>query len=267
MDNSDVTHSNNVLDSEINPIYKPTNKYFWRGFYSGLSILFISGFGDKIFFLNMIYASMNPFCISFWTILSICELVNLMNLSLGQLLKYIISETVIHWIAIIIFLILGICLIIKGISLDDKKIEDRFIEEKERNYLISQRNQINSSNSNDQENIPLNRRYQSNSAPESEIGVFDSWWKYLITYIFASIGDRSQLATIIITSKYDYLGVLTGTIVAVLLLVLVAMVLGKTVAKFLTIKQISIICGVMFILFAIKFFIDKEVKHIISIDK
>ncbi len=60
---------------------------FWQGFYAGFTMIAITGFGDKLFFLNMLYASINNFCDAFWTALAISEIMNLFNISLGHLLK------------------------------------------------------------------------------------------------------------------------------------------------------------------------------------
>ena len=98
-------------------IHQNQNKFsvkeFWQGFYAGFAIIIISGFGDKLFFLNMLYASINTFCDAFWIALAISEIMNLFNISLGNLLKKYISISFMEYVAIAVFLILGIWLIIK----------------------------------------------------------------------------------------------------------------------------------------------------------
>ena len=44
------------------------------------------------------------------------------------------------------------------------------------------------------------------------------------------------------------------------LIVFIAMILGKSISRLLTNKQISTICGILFLLYALVFFIDKKLK-------
>ena len=54
MDNNSHSHKTKFFNSD-----------FWQGFYAGFTIIAITGFGDKLFFLNMLYASINSFVMYF----------------------------------------------------------------------------------------------------------------------------------------------------------------------------------------------------------
>lgn len=249
-------------------IHQNQNKFsvkeFWQGFYAGFAIIIISGFGDKLFFLNMVYSSINSFCNSFWVALAISEIMNLMNISLGQLLKKLISISTLEYIAIIIFIILGIWLIIKGIKMEERKLIQNY--EDERKLLVNnQKKNINIENKNENEDNnnenyrlieikDMERHYN-----QEEIGIFDSWWKYFLIYFFSSVGDKSQIASILISTKYNFSSILNGTSIGILLLVFVAMILGNSISKLLTNKQISTICGIFFLMYALVYFIDKKI--------
>ena len=232
---------------------------YYKAIFAGFTVLFVSSFGDKIFFLNMIYASMNKFCQSFWIILAISELMNFLNLSLGQLIKIFIPIITLECIAIFVFLILGICLIFRGCLMKEREIIVDYNEQQRK--LINNDNSNNNSNGMNSNDNLRNVIVQENGNIEEEIGVFDSWWKYFMTYFLASIGDKSSLATVILSSKYNFLGLLTGTTLAILTLVLLAMIFGKSLAKLLTNKQISIICGIMFIVYAGYFFVNRQMLN------
>ena len=248
---------------------KYSNSDFWQGFYAGFTIIAITGFGDKLFFLNMLYASINTFCDVFWIALAISELMNLFNLSLGQLLKKYISIWILEYIAIIVFLFLGIWLIIKGFTMKQRRLildyEDErniLIDNRRKNYRIIEKEEDN--NENNYKNIEIKENI--NNKEEETVGVFDSWWKYFIAYFLASFGDKSQIATILITSKYNFISIFNGTAIGILILVLIAMIFGKTLSGLLTNKQISIICGVFFLLYALIFFVDKKFAKIFNVD-
>ena len=251
---------------------KLSNSDFWQGFYAGFTIIAISGFGDKLFFLNMLYASINSFCEAFWVALAISELMNLFNISLGHILKKYISIWILEYIAISVFLILGIWLIIKGFTMKQKRLNIVYEEErnllfdnKKKNYRIKESDE--KSEDYDYKNIEIKDIYNKDNKNEEVVGVFDSWWKYFIAYFLASVGDKSQIATILITSKYNFISIFNGTAVGILVLVLIAMLFGKTLSGLLTNKQISIICGVFFLLYALIFFVDKKLAKIMHVDK
>ena len=254
MDNNSHSHKSKFFNSD-----------FWQGFYAGFTIIAITGFGDKLFFLNMLYASINNFCDVFWVALAISELMNLFNISLGHLLKKYIQIWILEYVAISVFFILGIWLIIKGFAMKSKRLN--VLYEEERNLLLESQKKnyrIKEEDDNDYRNIEIKDIYNNNNK-EDNVGVFDSWWKYFIAYFLASVGDKSQIATILITSKYNFLSIFNGTAVGILVLVLIAMIFGKTLSGLLTNKQISIICGVFFLLYALIFFVDKKLAKIFDV--
>jgi putative Ca2+/H+ antiporter (TMEM165/GDT1 family) len=254
MDNNSHSHKTKFFNSD-----------FWQGFYAGFTIIAITGFGDKLFFLNMLYASINSFCDVFWVALAISELMNLFNISLGHLLKKYIQIWILEYVAISVFFILGIWLIIKGFAMKSKRLN--VVYEEERNLLLESQKKnyrIKEEDDNDYRNIEIKDIYNNNNK-EDNVGVFDSWWKYFIAYFLASVGDKSQIATILITSKYNFLSIFNGTAVGILVLVLIAMIFGKTLSGLLTNKQISIICGVFFLLYALIFFVDKKLAKIFDV--
>ena len=81
---------------------------------------------------------------------------------------------------------------------------NRIYEEERKLLFDSQRNINNNENENENnyKNIEIK---ESNN--EENIGVFDSWWKYFIAYFLASVGDKSQVATIFLTSKYNFISI------------------------------------------------------------
>ena len=254
MDNNSHSHKSKFFNSD-----------FWQGFCAGFTIIAITGFGDKLFFLNMLYASINSFCDVFWVALAISELMNLFNISLGHLLKKYIQIWILEYVAISVFFILGVWLIIKGFAMKSKRLN--VLYEEERNLLLESQKKnyrIKEEDDNDYRNIEIKDIYNNNNK-EDNVGVFDSWWKYFIAYFLASVGDKSQIATILITSKYNFLSIFNGTAVGILVLVLIAMIFGKTLSGLLTNKQISIICGVFFLLYALIFFVDKKLAKIFDV--
>ena len=142
------------------------------------------------------------------------------------------------------------------------------IYDEESNLFIENNRRLyaqNDNNNNNYRNIAI--RNNSNIRDEEIVGVFDSWWKYFIAYFLASVGDKSQIATILITTKYNFLPIFNGTAIGIMVLVFIAMIFGKSLSGLLTNKQISIICGLFFLLYALIFFVDKKLAKIMHVDK
>ena len=220
---------------------------FWQGFSGGLSLVFISGFGDKTFFLNMLYVSINPFWEALLVSLTVSELMNMISIFLGKVIPMFISRDTLDWFAIVIFLFFGGVMLYQGITEQNAK-------------LLS--TQIASGNECDDEEKLLRKEtthVNDNDNALTDLGTFDTWWKYCIAYMVGELGDKSQIATIVVTAKYNFTGVFVGTALAQLLLVMTAILLGKSISGLLTNKQISILGGVVFILFALVYLADKLV--------
>ena len=226
---------------------------FWQGFYGGLSLVFIAGFGDKTYFLNMIYVSMNPFWEAFAVSLIVSEFMNIVSICLGAILPYFINRDTLDWLAIIIFSIFGISLIIQGIQLKSKK----FLQQINNN---EEKKENENENENDEnKNVKIKNIYFEEEL-EDDLSVFNSWWKYCIAFIIGELGDKSQIATIVITSKYNLSGIFCGTSLAQFLLVTTAVLIGKSISGLLTNKQISILSGIVFLIFAGVYLIDKLIN-------
>ena len=226
---------------------------FWQGFYGGLSLVFIAGFGDKTYFLNMIYVSMNSFWEAFAVSLIVSEFMNIISICLGAILPYFINRDALDWIAILVFCIFGICLIVQGLQLKSKKLLQQVNNNDEKK---ENENEVENDENN---NVKIKNIYFEEEI-EDDLTVFNSWWKYCIAFIIGELGDKSQIATIVITSKYNLSGIFCGTSLAQFLLVTTAVLIGKSVAGLLTNKQISIISGIVFLLFAGVYLIDKLIN-------
>ena len=265
------------MDKQIENVVKENNlletqKNFWQGFYAGFTIVVITGLCDKLFFLNMIYASLNNFCNAFWVILAIAELMNLVNISLGELIKQYISLSTLEYIAIGVFILLAICLLYNGFNMPEKQMIQNY--EEERKLLNIRNNEDNEDNEDNK--IEEDKNKDSSYKPielvenieekkNKTIQVFDSWWEFFITYFLASVGGKSQIATILLTCKYNFVSIYNGSAFGIVVLVLLAIIFGSLIARYLTNRQIFIVCGILFLLYALVFFFDKSAGKIVSL--
>ena len=286
-----ILKENNKILNE----FKVTS-HFKHGFFAGFCLIFVSGFFDKIFLLNMIYVSINNFIESLFIAIFIGEFMNVLNLFIGKSIPHFINKEIIDWIGITIFFIFGIELLTNGITMKNKKYikhykenkkkifksDDENIKNMNKNTIKNEKNSIK----NDEETQALNnyneeyiaynnyniieenirnsndeiiyqRNFDNDDRNKKVIGVFDSWWKYFLLYLLNFLGEKAQITTIIIANKYNFKGLFIGTSCAILLNSFFSILIGKSIATILTTKQISILTGILFLCFSAIFLVEK----------
>ena len=82
-------------------------------------------------------------------------------------------------------------------------------------------------------------------------------WSFIIfVLICTEWGDVSQIAAIALAAKYGVLSVILGGAIAHVLCILIAIIIGTFVSKFISERWMNLITGILFILLAIKEIIE-----------
>lgn len=269
---------------------------FWNSFVSGFSIIFSAEIGDRTFILIMIYAVSNSYLKTFLIANFVLLLWNYLSIIIGYAMPLIMNRNLLEWIGIITFSFFGVTMIIQGYSMESKYVEEEFIEEEENLIKQKQlttkvhssdshdhdhpeaqcshkhesckphdlSNKINNvkyiTNDNDLTEKLLNKKkedLEKNKKKEAEKNLFDSFWAFGISVFMAEFGDKSQIAAIVIGATQNFYGVLLGTSLAHMLCTVIAIAFGKIFSKYVTTKQITILGGIIFLLFAALFLIEK----------
>ncbi len=225
-----------------------STKGFLDSFLSGFGLIFVSEVGDKTFFLTILYAMEHTLSETILiTSAAMCSL-NFVSLSIGFLLPLFLYRNIIDWIGIVIFLVFGIMMLHEALSeekneslvndLEDlqkeleheKEIED--IENKKKDAELKE---------------PLNSKNRK---------IFTSRWAYVSGLIIAEMGDKSQISAIVLGAINNFYGVLLGTTLAFILCIVLSSITGKELSAKLTHKQLTILGGSMFLLFALIYFVQ-----------
>lgn len=82
------------------------------------------------------------------------------------------------------------------------------------------------------------------------------WVQCFAMTFFAEWGDRSQIATVAMAAGSDYLWVIVGTIFGHFLCTLSAVIGGKLLASRITLKNVSLTGGFLFLIFALVYFYE-----------
>jgi len=96
--------------------------------------------------------------------------------------------------------------------------------------------------------------YTSNKNEESVLEIICT---LISSLLITECGDRSQVATIIISSVYDFWGVLMGTTLSTIICIGVAIFFGIAFSKIITEKSKSYVEAFLFLIFAIQIFVLK----------
>jgi len=211
-------------------------------------MFFFSELGDKTFFLTMIYAATNSFLKTLLVSGSTMLVMNFLALLLGFYIPIFLYRNIIDWVAIIVFGFFGLKMIYDAYHMDNKLINSEYEEVKQLVRRNSSKRMI----------YLKNEDIKSPLIPkENEEANFESIFTFISTLVIAELGDKSQIAAIILGAKDNFYGVLIGTSLGFLLCTITAILFGNFLSKTLTNKQITYMGGVMFLLFSLAYLFEK----------
>jgi putative Ca2+/H+ antiporter (TMEM165/GDT1 family) len=255
-----INNEEALIDSVKNS--EQTNNRFIDGVFKGFSIVFIAEIGDRTFILIMIYSIANGYLKTFLISNLVLLSWNLLSILIGFNMQYYINRNYVEWFGIILFAIFGLMMIKDGFEMENNLIEEEFIKEKEE----LERNNSRKSNkeTEDQENKITYLKNDNNltdnlldKKDKDNFNLFNSIWAFGFTLLMAEFGDKSQIAAIIIGATLNLYGVILGTSLAHSICTVIAIVFGRIFSHYVTTKQITMIGGLIFIVFSILFLIEK----------
>jgi putative Ca2+/H+ antiporter (TMEM165/GDT1 family) len=94
---------------------------------------------------------------------------------------------------------------------------------------------------------------------------FNPFWTVAVAFFFAEMGDKTQLATVALATKYNnivhiWLGTTTGMIIADAIGIIVGIVLGKKIPE----RFVKWFAATIFIIFGILGLYDALPRHILT---
>ncbi|KAI1294608.1 Transmembrane protein [Halotydeus destructor] len=235
-----------------------------HSFIASLSVIIVSEIGDKTFFIAAIMAMRNPRCTVFSGAIIALIVMTLLSVTMGMATT-IIPKTLTHYISIILFLVFGVKMLREGQTMTEEESKEEY---EEVNKKLSQRDsndieyRAGSLTSEDPETgviQPLKTVPWSTKIKRRLMTCFSLVFLETFTMTFvAEWGDRSQIATIILAAREDPFGVTLGAVLGHSLCSGIAVIGGRMVAQMISVRTVTIIGGVTFILFAISALIIGE---------
>lgn len=242
-----------------------------RPFLSTLSMIVVSELGDKTFFIAAIMAMTHSRVTVFLAAISALIVMTLLSVFVG-LSTTIIPRSFTHYASILLFLLFGVKMLWDAKSMSGNEAKEEYEEVQK---TLTERTR--KSDTGESENPLLANGEPAavlidNMASDPETGVIITSHsigfgtrvkRKLMKYIslvfletftmtfLAEWGDRSQIATIILGAREDTVSVSLGAILGHSICTLIAVVAGRFVAQIISTRTVTVIGGVIFIMFAV----------------
>lgn len=231
---------------------------FVHAFIAALSVIIVSEIGDKTFFIAAILAMKYSRWLVFCGALSALGLMTFLSVCLGYA-TIIIPRWVTFYICTLLLALFGLKMLYEGWNMSPDEGQEEFeevsaeLKKKEQSGTIQDTEQGNLS-----VRPPLHRRFKF-------LACFAPIFLQAFSLTFlAEWGDRSQLTTIILSARENPVGVTLGGTLGHALCTALAVLGGKMISERISVRTVTLIGGVVFLLFAVTAFlhdpsIDQEV--------
>ncbi|XP_053980077.1 transmembrane protein 165 isoform X1 [Hylaeus volcanicus] len=230
------------------PSQTKDNLSFLHAFIASLSVIVVSELGDKTFFIAAIMAMKHPRMTVFVGAISALGLMTVLSVMFGYAAT-IVPRAYTYYISTALFAIFGLKMLRDGyymsategqeeleeVQTDLRKREDEY--EKETGSTLVQDVETG-----------IIRKATKISALMLLSRIFLQ--AFTLTFL-AEWGDRSQLTTIILAAREDVYGVIVGGVLGHSFCTGLAVLGGRMIAQKISVRTVTIIGGLVFLLFAL----------------
>lgn len=216
---------------------------FVHAFIASLSVILVSELGDKTFFIAAIMAMQYSRLIVFLGAISALALMTILSAVFGLAATFI-PHIYTFYISTVLFVFFGLKMLWDGYHMTAKDTKNE-LEEVQSDIRRREIEMRSTTLSQDAESAP------DVTAKSSR---FITWrivlQAFTMTFL-AEWGDRSQITTIVLAAREDIYGIMVGGCLGHAICTGVAVIGGRLVASKISVKHVTLIGGVVFLIFAI----------------
>lgn len=227
-----------------------TDLNFVHGFIASLSVILVSELGDKTFFIAAIMAMRHSRVTIFTGAIAALALMTILSAVFGMAAN-LIPKIYTYYLSTLLFVIFGLKMLRDGIRMSEAEAQEEFEEVqmdlKKREDEFEYRSKlidVEASTTNDSEQIATVKRLFFCFMPLHVVVQ-----AFTMTFV-AEWGDRSQLTTIILGARENVPGVIIGGVLGHSLCTGLAVIGGRMIAQKISVKTVTIIGGIVFLIFA-----------------
>lgn len=219
------------LYSKSNLREEESDNYDNERFFSSLLAIFFSGLGDKSFLITAFMAMKYNKVLVFLSGFSALTLMGIISIQFGKIVSGYINQMYLNIFGGLLFVLMGVYFILIPVGTEEKNNEMKIEEIEEDIKLLID---------------PNNRIFINNQDLNTFLQLFS-------LIFFSELGDKSQIAVIYISTNSGILMVFTAITIANALLTLLGIFAGELMKNKISKKTLSIISGVLFIIFGFIF--------------
>ncbi|XP_063703733.1 putative divalent cation/proton antiporter TMEM165 isoform X2 [Culicoides brevitarsis] len=220
---------------------------FMHAFIASFSVIIVSELGDKTFFIAAIMAMKHPRITVFSGAIFALGLMTVLSALFGTLAQ-LIPRVYTYYISTALFAFFGLKMLKEGYYMKDSDAQEEL--EEVQSDLKKREDQLEMEQRTELLNDPEtgNTVRAKPSATTIMIRVF---MQAMTMTFLAEWGDRSQLATIILSARENVYGVIVGGVIGHAICTGIAVIGGRMIAQRISVRTVTIVGGVVFLLFAI----------------
>ncbi|XP_050039810.1 putative divalent cation/proton antiporter TMEM165 isoform X1 [Dermacentor andersoni] len=224
------------------------NTEFWHGFIGAISVIIVSELGDKTFFIAAILAMRHSRLVVFGGAIAALSIMTVLSAGLG-FVTTVIPRIYTHYLSIGLFVFFGVRMIKEAYYMP----ADEGMDEYEEVQKSLSKKEMDDSASQARDSVVNMEAGSSSVSFRWRLRLFLSqvFFQALTLTFVAEWGDRSQIATIILAAREDPVAVSLGAILGHSLCTLLAVIGGRLVAQWISVRTVTFIGGVVFLVFAV----------------
>ncbi|XP_039295181.1 transmembrane protein 165 isoform X6 [Nilaparvata lugens] len=245
-----------VHTSGVTPVVDPLQQ-FLHGFIASLSVIIVSEIGDKTFFIAAIMAMKHSRLTVFAGAISALAFMTVLSVVFGYAAT-IIPRAYTFYVSTALFALFGLKMLREGYYMSPNEGQEEFEEvqsdlRKREDELERESLTVDVETAGGRRNKGAHQGNVFKAVSRIFIQAFT------LTFV-AEWGDRSQLTTIILAAREDVFGVTLGGIFGHALCTGMAVMGGRFIAQRISVRTVTIIGGVVFLVFALSALIFNPVS-------
>ncbi|XP_023944497.1 transmembrane protein 165 isoform X1 [Bicyclus anynana] len=216
---------------------------FWQGFVASISVVIVSELGDKTFFIAAIMAMKHPRVIVFAGAISALVFMTVLSAAFGWVAT-VIPRVYTHYISAALFAIFGLKMLRDGWKMDPNEGQE---ELEEVQHELKRREDQEEK----EETLDMLEQGQAENRRKKRNAMLKVLLQAASLTFLAEWGDRSQLATVVLATRENAVGVVVGGSLGHALCTGLAVIGGRMVAQKISVRTVTIIGGLVFLFFAV----------------
>ncbi|KAG5326325.1 TM165 protein, partial [Pseudoatta argentina] len=237
-----------------------TGMGFLHAFVASLSVIVVSELGDKTFFIAAIMAMKHPRLTVFIGAISALALMTILSVVFGYAAT-IIPRAYTYYISTLLFALFGLKMLRDGYYMSPTEAQEEL--EEVQSDLRKRDDEYEKETASTLVQDPETGVIRKTTSKSSALMLLSRIFLQAFTLTFlAEWGDRSQLTTIILAAREDVYGVVLGGILGHSFCTGLAVIGGRMIAQRISVRTVTIIGGLVFILFAVTALFVNPVENV-----